>query len=98
MRAGRSVGAERALEANRKHTRMIVLALVSLPGGLLASASNDRTVRVWEVETKCGKWRQSVGGGDIESRNKTTLVNKTIFLHTVQSSLRSCPSALSLNL
>ena len=28
-----------------------VLALVSLPGGLVASGSSDNTVRVWEVES-----------------------------------------------
>ena len=39
------------LDAGRAHHLNNVMALASLPGGLLASGSYDCTVRVWEVES-----------------------------------------------
>ena len=48
---GAAGGGLPAADAGRARGTGWVRAVVSLPGGLLASGSNDNTVRLWEVES-----------------------------------------------
>ena len=50
-RAARRAAGYRLRTLVAGHTSCTVYALAGLPGGLLASGSDDKTVRVWEVES-----------------------------------------------